>query len=80
MPYFIYFINFQKTWNYNTIDTLTKNKLVKYIFYFHIHNITFQFEIFHCNKQTRRLSENGFVGRLSEHFGDKAERTKTPEA
>ena len=28
----------------------------------------------------RRLSENGFVGRLCEHFEDKAERTKTPEA
>ena len=29
---------------------------------------------------SRRLSENGFVGRLSEHFEGKAERTKTPEA
>jgi hypothetical protein len=30
--------------------------------------------------RTRKLSEDGFVGRLSEHFGGKAERTKTPEA
>jgi len=28
----------------------------------------------------RSLSENGFVGRLSEHFEGKAKRTKTPEA
>jgi len=29
---------------------------------------------------SRRLSENGFVKRLSEHFVGKAEKTKTPEA
>jgi len=36
--------------------------------------------IVQINRTARRLSENGFVGRLSDRFGGKAERTKTPEA